>query len=280
MRIRILMMALALAIAGTMAVNAFNEAQIDTDASAAVVRTEDALLALSCNSEHDEFGICDDTGGTLLLDFGNWEQPGTSEEYDLNALAFGAFYGSKQDDPKYQNQWYIYVEWQVDEGRTERREYPIPPNEHSNAENHPVSVVGPIERQGPNCFLVPWEQDKPGNDFAGQLEICLPPLGSDPVEGLLRGDVTEIVNVIKVTNNTNETVDIGVRLTGELADSEINVSVSADPGGTLYPGNATASLAPGKYAWLSFRFDVPQDVDVESDLSGTFTITGEAVPGD
>lgn len=93
MRFRVLMVATALAVAGLMAAMAYNVATINSPATAAVVSTDSALLALSCKP-NTEAGNKDDTcsvkDGVLFLNFekgleGDFGfQP--NSEYEFNEL--------------------------------------------------------------------------------------------------------------------------------------------------------------------------------------------------
>lgn len=94
MRIKIFLVAAILAAGGVLAAMAYNVASINQEAKAAVVSTEDALLALSCKNE-EAAGNKDETcrvgaDGLLHLDFTRSLQIGTGfqprSEYEFDDL--------------------------------------------------------------------------------------------------------------------------------------------------------------------------------------------------
>lgn len=124
-------------------------------------------------------------------------------------------------------------------------------------------------------------------DDDGFLTLDLQQLGSQA--GIAANQKYYFDEVIDITNNSHETVAVGVEIDGDLAgSSHLEVTISSEPEGqgtVFYPsaGNAedaTVTLEPGEYVQASFMFSLPDDWTEAVPLSGTVTVTAESVAED
>lgn len=288
MRSRVVLMVALLATAGIMATMAYTSAEVRNPAEATIVRTDVALLALDCNTNDPDYGYADETcwvdkDGRLHLNFakGLKEDGEPTEEPVLveSASETPQPSGSGQKD-----RWYE-VTLTDDQGHTFKED---------TKKKKSYAIKNFTYTKNGRCINYSFEaQTKPYG--ANQWEtvtdtLCIPAdhvhegeptPGAPGLYGFQPGSTYRFNNLVKVTNNSNDTIEIDYNTEGDLFDgSESSLDVQV----TL----SETTLGPGEFAYVSFEFDVPDDWAEQTDnwfdngdekypFEGTLTVTAEAI---
>lgn len=290
MRSRVLLMVALLATAGIMATMAYTSAEVRNPAQATIVRTDVALLALDCNEGvgYKDESCWVDEDGRLHLDFakGYGEEPGEapSEEPVVVDADADAKSESGQNSNKYR--WYE-VDLTDDQGHEfenlktkKKKSYEIKDftytstgrcinysfqarvTDYKSRQNQWETVTGTL------CI---------DEDHVHEGE---PTPGAPGLYGFQPGSTYRFNNLVKVTNNSNDTIEIDYNTEGDLFDGSASLDVQV----TL----SETTLGPGEFAYVSFEFDVPDDWAEQTDnwfdngdekypFEGTLTVTAEAI---
>lgn len=108
--------------------------------------------------------------------------------------------------------------------------------------------------------------DEDGNlklDFTGRGVIS-PLRGADP--GFPRGSDWEFDDVVVVTNNSRDTVLVGVTVDGDLKWSGIDLAFIAD--GALLEEGQQVRLGPSETTVIGFRLSIPDDWEPGPEVAG------------
>lgn len=258
--------------AGIMTAMAYEQAGVENPAGAAVVRTDSALLALQCG-EYDEYTqgqpICLLEGGSLSLDFGHHSYDITNEEYTIDDVEdYGADHMGTH--------WELFI---IVGGM--RHSHPLSSNEHSPSPAHAVNVENVVkDPNSPNCFLVPWQQDRPGNNPPkGTAEICITGNGGGGTGyGFQANSSYTFEDLFVVKNNSNDTVRVGIQLSSEFYSQGLSTTLTTGPGDVeLFPEDNQVTLGPGEFASITFHFQTGQFETVPDEpLNGFITVTAES----
>lgn len=291
MRSRVFLMVALLAVAGVMAAMAYTSVQLDNPATATIVDTENALLALSCNEGvgyQDETCSTGNGDGLMHLNFaaglkdddddGDDSEPGEMT-HDL------AYY---LDD----NKWYVDVELEGEETKVvfliDRF---ISPN------NREVTYIQITDfKQDGYCFTLKWryttEYDPDENDWTMGADVydCFREPSRSAPYGFQPGSIYTFDELVKVTNNSEDSINLWVSLTGELEENASLLGLQVTSDGVDLLNGGKVRLGSGDTLYISFSFAIPMDFADEDQynvvfddpddafsFSGTFVVQGEAV---
>ena len=265
---------------------AYTSAEVHNPAEATVVQTDWALLALECN---EGAGFNDETcwvdqDGRLYLNFakGRAENPPGGGG---NGPTVGEPY--LEDD-----KWYVDVTL---EDQTEK--VFLVDREVLGIVVRRVRTNGLLRVTDSHCYIVQWEFSPysigeqewswiSSDDLFDPRQACFdaapasdPEPASEPGSGLYGfqpGSTYEFEDLVKVTNNSVDTIDIGYTASGNLFNESVSF-IHAEV--TL---NKTR-LGSGEFAYISFIFRVPGDwaertgKPFGNPFDGTLTVTARPV---
>lgn len=284
MRSRLLLMVALLATAGIMAAMAYTSAEVRNPAEATVVRTDVALLALSCN---EGVGYMDencwvDKDGRLHLDFakGRDGEPAGGPTYVdpevVNASAVPRQQGGGSGSGN-RDRWYD-VTLTDDQGH-EFKESTVK-KKTSEIKDFEYETDG-------RCIQYTFKYRDGFGWKTASGTLCIPKNhkhegdGPDPVPGsygFQPGSTYVFDKLVKVTNNSKDTIDITVSLTGALLDeSGLDIDVTGEGGQDLLAGTPVR-LASGESTHINISFNVPDDWAEANDK--WFPTGAEAYPFD
>lgn len=294
-RSRVFLMVALLAVAGIMAAMAYSTGEVYNPAEGAVVSTQNALLAISC---HEGVGNLDKAceiksdGRAHLNVAKGLNQPGEPGEADpvvddVESEKASDGYGSRRDR-------YYKVRLIDDEGHA----FPSNTGWYDTQKIKSYDIRGFSYTVNGRCINYKFEYETTGNSKekdknwrVAEGTLCIPAEhkhegepgeGAPGLYGFQPGSIYTFDNLMKVTNNSNETIKVGHLLQGGLFNegdgehSGITTDVSFD----------TDILGPGETALVSFKFIVPddwgepdkfEDRDARYTFNGTVVITGEAI---
>lgn len=291
MRSRVFLMVALLAVAGIMAAMAYSTGEVYNPAEGAVVSTENALLAISC---HEGVGNLDKAceiksdGRAHLNVAKGLNQPGEPGEAD--PVVVDVKYEKAGSGSGKKNRYYR-VRLTDDEGHR----FPSKNGWYETKKISSDKIQGFDYQIAGRCINYSFEArvkdygDNRWETVSGT--ICIPEdhkhegepgEGAPGLYGFQPGSIYTFDNLMKVTNNSNETIKVGHLLQGGLFNegdgehSGITTDVSFD----------TDILGPGETALVSFKFIVPddwgepdkfEDRDARYTFNGTVVITGEAI---
>lgn len=291
MRSRLFLMVALLAVAGVMAAMAYTSAEVRNPAEATIVRTDVALLALSCNDEgpgYKDENCWVDNDGRLHLDFAKGLRqegaPGADPEpqYVITSVSAQA----KQETVGSKNKTTYY--WYEITVRTSKGDvYKFTTDKHTKRVDyfeHRLKQLGGVQ-----CVEYRY---KVNNKWQDWKDYCLPDdavPGEDGTPGKSEygfqpGSTYVFDKLVKVTNNSEDTIDVSVELQGTLFESDANGLVDT----VTIDKN---KLGPGEFTYISFAFEVADDfadqngVDFgrppadspEIPFEGTVIVKGQAV---
>lgn len=239
LRNRVLLMVALLAITGTMAAMAYTTANVHSPATGTVVHTNVALLALNCNDgigRNDE--VCEShTDGRLHLNFAKGlGTPGTPGTPPGPSAEPGNIYYSdfKQNGNE--------ITWVLRDTDNNERTVTYSDAHPTNQYTHTVQANGCVTatyrlntgdtRTIKVCRL---------SDFDGTPGTP----GAPGLYGFQPGSTYTFNDLVKVTNNSNDTVDVSVAMDPALSTLTITVDET--------------HLGPGDTALVSFSFTVPDE---------------------
>lgn len=260
MRNRIVVMLAMLAVAGIMAAMAYTRAEVRNPASATIVRTDVALLALDCAP--DGVGYKDencrvDKDGRLHLDFarGLAEEgtPGTPGTHWVTGPEPGEIYGFSSST---NGDGTISLTYKTQDGRSATLTVPDSSSKSFSGTTNGchTSVIGSNTIK--ICHLSDIK-DGPGAP------------GKPGTYGFQPGSTYNFGNLVRVTNNSEDAVNVSVALPSDWMTSGFDVAVAS--GSIDLTAPHSIRLASGDSTWISFAFTVP---DEWATATGNFFPTG------
>lgn len=284
-RSRVMLMVALLATAGIMATMAYTSAEVRNPAQATIVRTDVALLALDCN---EGVGYMDESctveeDGRLHLNFAKGlsepGEPGEAEPVvvDVDAEKRGSGSGKRER--------YYRVTLTDDQGHTHTGN--TVKTDSYDIKNFHHDING-------RCINYTYEartKDRGQNQWqtvsgtlcipADHMHEGEPGPGAPGFYGFQPGSTYVFNNLVKVTNNSEDTIEIGYGTEGDLfnnGESHLDIQITL----------SETTLGPGEFAYISFAFDVPDDWadqtgnrfpngDEQYPFDGTLTVTAQAV---
>lgn len=294
MRSRVFLMVALLAIAGIMAAMAYTEAEVRNPAEATIVRTDVALLALSCKEgvgNLDEACWVDEDGRMHLNFRKGLKEDGEPSEEEPVVIGVSETRQSVDGyNPK--ERWYK-VTLTDDQGHEfsdetkNRKSYEVKDFKYDiDGRCIDYSFQALTKKSGSNQWVT----------VSGR--ICIPAKHThqgEPGEsksgfyGFQPGSTYTFADLAKVTNNSEETIDVSAVLPEGWAESGMEISVTSN-GKDLTDPSTTIRLASGESAWITFVFNVPDDWAEQQDkwfptgeeeypFGGMFIINAVAVDG-
>jgi len=288
-RNRVLRLIAPLIISGVMAAMAYTSADINSPADAMVVRTDAALLALSCN---EGVGYKDETcwideDGLLRLDFAKgWREPGEITLVDPQIVDVTWV---RQVLGEENNGW-RFVEYEVtltdDRGHTYTEVFGPMPTFKWDEDDFDYTIS-----QDGRCIeaIVGIEFPSEGTVTYLTGEMCIPDDHKHVASGFYGfqpGSTYRFHKLVQVTNNSEDSIDVSVSLKGDIGEKSDLLGLQVTSGDNdevdLLADGSVLRLGPGQAAFINFTFAVPKNFaqlhEVEFvDGSERFTFTGDVV---
>lgn len=291
MRSRVLLMVALLATAGIMATMAYTSAEVRNPAQATIVRTDVALLALDCNEGvgyMDESCTVEDDGRLHLNFAKGLNQPGEPAEEEPVVVAVQNVQARSETGYKSKKDRWFEVDLVDDQGhkfphlKTQSiQSYEIKEFEY-DANGRCIDYTFRARTKNTGKEKDQWQTVSGSLCIpADHMHEGEPGPGAPGFYGFQPGSTYVFNNLVKVTNNSEDTIEIGYGTEGDLfnnGESHLDIQITL----------SETTLGPGEFAYISFAFDVPDDWadqtgnrfpngDEEYPFDGTLTVTAQAV---
>lgn len=277
-RSRVLLMVALLAVAGVMAAMAYTSAEVNNPAEATIVRTDVALLALECADpsatgyKDANCEIKDD--GRLHLNFAKGKSQPGGEPGEVDPVVVSVSEQKKGSGSGYTDRYYE-VTLTDDEGHRVKKD--TVKKKSYEIKDFESEIIGSCITYSYRAKVNTWGKNQ-WETVSGTL--CIddhkhkgePPADQPGYYGFQPGSVYRFGDLVKVTNNSEDSVNITVELPEEwLNQSGMDIDVTADGVDLTNPSNFIR-LGPGESTWINFTFAVP---DNWADATGNRFPTGE-----